>query len=950
MTMWDPDKQGPRGLELVVGGKFEASLGRGINLSLWNNGIWSSIGAPGMTGNDTWVMALAVDTRGDLWVGGKFDSIGGVPAKNIARWDGIAWYALGSGVEYSQSVAHSDDQWPDGVRSIAVLPNGHVVVGGLFSVAGGVSANNIARWDGSAWSSLGNGVTRSEEAIFSYARVHALAVLSDGRLAVGGRFDLASNAPGGSNPIVMSNLAVWNPATASWSSLGGGVARNIPPDSLDHNEDHAVFALAAGANGRLAVGGYFKHVNVLSGQSTQLDRKYVAMLDTLNNTWNTLGADTSPMNEEVMSVVFEPSGNLLVGGGFSWTNGQPLMRGLARWNVQSQQWSDLHAQFGSDEFAGGDELVTCIVHVPTTNGELIYAGGFMNDTAGGRDGIARWDGSTWSDLGSPELGETLMLGDSAGRANAFVRLDDGSIVAAGVFNSAGGVACNNIARWDGQSWTPLGVGVYGEVYCMTLIPKPNSMGMGHDLMIGGVFDTTGDGLVVNNVAVWNGSAWTRADNVASNDPNIVGFYGAVRALVVVPGMDMVIAGGEFSRAGTSTARCLAFLDSTTRDWDTIKDLNGDPLIDIFGSYGSVRALVWTNNGSPTGSILYVGGFIDYSNNNGLVLKGIVRVPLNNPGWYAVGTGLGDGVYTLAIRPNYRVIAGGPFDYDGNYAFSLNHIAEWNGSTWTSFADANGIGLGGNGNYVNTIILRPNGNVIAAGNCNHALGGAYDANNIAEWNGSSWQPLGAPANNGVVPSSSTNAITAVLAIDDKELLISGQFQQAWGKNVRGLARWSSDGTPVFVLKPVAGCVGHQNAVVIAVEASGYDFGGAVSYMWKKDGELVTDGQPFSGGTFSGSTTRSLLIQGYTSLDMGEYTLTVTNSCGSTESIPVAFGSGASLTYCPADINHSCSVTVQDIFDFLDAWFAGDLQRADFDSNGTIAVQDIFDFLAAWFAGC
>jgi hypothetical protein len=42
-------------------------------------------------------------------------------------------------------------------------------------------------------------------------------------------------------------------------------------------------------------------------------------------------------------------------------------------------------------------------------------------------------------------------------------------------------------------------------------------------------------------------------------------------------------------------------------------------------------------------------------------------------------------------------------------------------------------------------------------------------------------------------------------------------------------------------------------------------------------------------------------------------------------------------------------VQDIFDFLAAYFAGN-PRADFNHSTTISVQDIFDFLAAYFAGC
>ena len=54
-------------------------------------------------------------------------------------------------------------------------------------------------------------------------------------------------------------------------------------------------------------------------------------------------------------------------------------------------------------------------------------------------------------------------------------------------------------------------------------------------------------------------------------------------------------------------------------------------------------------------------------------------------------------------------------------------------------------------------------------------------------------------------------------------------------------------------------------------------------------------------------------------------------------------------CPADFDCSGTVTVQDIFDFLSAWFARD-PRADFDGSGSITVQDIFDFLGAWFSKC
>jgi len=71
-----------------------------------------------------------------------------------------------------------------------------------------------------------------------------------------------------------------------------------------------------------------------------------------------------------------------------------------------------------------------------------------------------------------------------------------------------------------------------------------------------------------------------------------------------------------------------------------------------------------------------------------------------------------------------------------------------------------------------------------------------------------------------------------------------------------------------------------------------------------------------------------------------TITVTGTLVSTATLPPA---------CPADFNGEGGLSVQDIFDFLAAYFAND-PLANFNGVGGITVQDIFDFLAAYFAGC
>ncbi|MCC6322833.1 MAG: hypothetical protein IT438_15525 [Phycisphaerales bacterium] len=67
------------------------------------------------------------------------------------------------------------------------------------------------------------------------------------------------------------------------------------------------------------------------------------------------------------------------------------------------------------------------------------------------------------------------------------------------------------------------------------------------------------------------------------------------------------------------------------------------------------------------------------------------------------------------------------------------------------------------------------------------------------------------------------------------------------------------------------------------------------------------------------------------------------------LTAASGTDPRCVACPADVNCSHDLTVQDIFDFLAAYFAGE-PAGDFNGVGGWSVQDIFDFLAAYFAGC
>ncbi|HEU4419238.1 MAG TPA: hypothetical protein VFT55_09885, partial [Planctomycetota bacterium] len=170
-TMWDPDGAGPIQPVLVVGGNFQVA-GSAVpnNIAAYDpvSNVWSALGS-GMNGS---VRAVTTLPNGDLVAGGWFTTAGGVSAANIARWDGTSWSALGSGMNGN-------------VNAFTTLPNGDLVAGGGFTTAGGVSANRIARWNGTSWSALGSGMNN---------RVSALTTLPNGDLVAGGGFTVVNGA------------------------------------------------------------------------------------------------------------------------------------------------------------------------------------------------------------------------------------------------------------------------------------------------------------------------------------------------------------------------------------------------------------------------------------------------------------------------------------------------------------------------------------------------------------------------------------------------------------------------------------------------------------------------------------------------------------------------------------------------------------------------------------
>jgi len=127
---------------VLLESSFEPTVSR---VARWNGTSWQMMGGT----LDGYVHCFT-ELQGSLVVGGSFDTADGVMVDGVAAWNGTAWAPVGGGVG-------------GGVNStgivLALAADGATLfAGGDFLTAGGEPANNVARWNGSAWDSLGAGL------------------------------------------------------------------------------------------------------------------------------------------------------------------------------------------------------------------------------------------------------------------------------------------------------------------------------------------------------------------------------------------------------------------------------------------------------------------------------------------------------------------------------------------------------------------------------------------------------------------------------------------------------------------------------------------------------------------------------------------------------------------------------------------------------------------------
>ena len=427
---------------ILIGGDFISVNGTAQMkvARLQSDGSLDDTFPSGLTDSLDFVIAVAVQTDGKVLITGRFSAIEGVPQTNFARLniDG----SLDESFPGNLKLGH----WAG--ASLALQPDGKILLAGGFTAVNGSPCTNLARlnadgsWDEAFTARLPD--LQSDE-----AGVSAFALQSDGKIIVSGglfvvvapgRYLCRLNADGtvdtsfNSGPTGPDSEILQLATTSAGQTVIAGrfhsvsgqprghLARLLPDGSLDQTflnaragADADVWAVAVQKDGRTLIGGEFHSVNGVA-------RAGLARL----NPDGSLDSFADQLGGYVYALGLQPDGKIIVGGSGRANN---LARLYPDGSTDASFLSNLIGYSG----------VQCLTL--QSDGKILIGGWFSTVNGSTRNRIARLNANGSID--------NSFQNGMAGADQAIWSLavqSDGKVLIGGWFNTINGVARARLAR------------------------------------------------------------------------------------------------------------------------------------------------------------------------------------------------------------------------------------------------------------------------------------------------------------------------------------------------------------------------------------------------------------------------------------------------------------------------------------------------------------------------
>ncbi|MFI5151447.1 MAG: T9SS type A sorting domain-containing protein [Bacteroidia bacterium] len=425
--------------------------------------------------------------------------------------------------------------------------------------------------------------------------------------------------------------------------------------------------------------------------------------------WIKVGGASDPGSgvDDIVYAMCSNGNNIYAGGAFTTAyDGVAItVNHVAVWNSTTGHWSAITGPSGT----GVNGTVTALAYNSGTG--TLYVGGEFTSAGGiAVRNLAKYSGGVWSSVDgvanggvsgatNPGTAATAASGGGGYEVQALALDPAGNLYVGGNFTAVNGTGgYNNIAKYNGATWSTMSGGLSGTVFNAAIAGSTVASVyaityMNGVIYAGGQFTTAGGTGGMNNISQWNGASWS-----ALSTGGLSGVTGAYDP--ATPG------GGKYTGwAQEPVVMALA------------PDLN--------------------NN------ILYVGGEFLNVGNAACTNIGAWTAPTST--WSAVGTGMTHGnqdgaqVYALLVY-NGGLLAAGDFWYStplyAAYAETY-FIAYWDYNKWSGFGPSGSEGLEDD---VQAIAVSSGGNLYAGGIFQHNEAGTSQMNYVAQWSNITTLPI------------------------------------------------------------------------------------------------------------------------------------------------------------------------------------------------------------------
>jgi uncharacterized delta-60 repeat protein len=600
--------------KILVGGTFTSYSGISVNrlARLNTDGSYDSTFNIGSGFNDE-VRTIALQPDGKIIVGGYFVDFNGLGSDSIVRLNTDGTFDTGS----PNFIPN------DNVETIALQTDGKILVGGWFFSP----TQRIARLN----TDLSFDSTFVDTGLGFDDRVLSIKVQPDGKILVGGRFiSYSGTSVVDSNRIIRLNTDGSNDSTFN---IGNGFSSTV--DRIDLQSDEKI----------LVRGSYLSFNGVAGTGITRLNTD-----GSLDTSFSNLGVNSTLV---VSYSSIQSDGKIIIGGSFDISNLIPSAR-LMSLNT------DATYNFNFNIGTGVNGTVTDLVQIES---QILAVGAFSTYRGNTTRRIVKLnlDGSR-DDLFNSGVGT---IGFDGNCLSVKIQ-NDGKILVGGSFSNYQEVPINRIIRLNTDasydSTFNIGTGFNGSVNSLVL----QSDGK---VVAGGLFGLY-SGISSNRIARLN------TNGLYDSTFNIgTGFDANVNTLSIQSDNKILVGGTFTNYQGVSRNR--------------IVRLNTDGSYDLTFNIGTGTPAVINNIALQTdGKILIGGSFGSYS---GITSNRIAR--LNTNGSYDtsfnIGTGFNFTVENIFVQSDGKILVGGQFTaYQG---VSRNRIVRLN--TDGSYDSTFDIGLG-----------------------------------------------------------------------------------------------------------------------------------------------------------------------------------------------------------------------------------------------------------------